>query len=134
MLVHGRCHCGSIAFEGDVQPGTVLICHCTDCQALSGSAYRAGIFAPAERFKLTGAKPTIYVKTGTSGAQRAHAFCPTCGTPIYSAPVDNPERYTLRVGTLAERAASGTPMRQGWCDSALPWSGDLSEEPGVARQ
>jgi len=134
MRIHGGCHCGAIAFEGDVEPGTILICHCTDCQTLSGTAYRAGIYAKAETFAQTGAKPTIYIKTGTSGAKRAHAFCPTCGTPIYSAAVENPDRYTLRVGTIAERQALGTPMRQGWCVSALPWVEQIATVPKVERQ
>lgn len=134
MHIHGRCHCAAIAFEAEVEPGSILICHCTDCQTLSGSVYRAGIFAKAEGFALKGVRPTIYIKTGTSGAKRAHAFCPTCGTPIYSAAPENPDRYTLRVGTIAERAALGAPMRQGWCDSALPWAGDLAGVPKVARQ
>jgi len=131
MRIHGGCHCGAIAFEGDVEPGTILICHCTDCQTLSGTAYRAGIYAKAETFAQTGAKPTIYIKTGTSGAKRAHAFCPTCGTPIYSAAVENPDRYTLRVGTIAERwarpcgKAGASQLCLGWSRSrrCRRWSG-----------
>ena len=53
---------------------------------------------------------------------------------MYSAAVENPDRYTLRVGTIAERAALGTPMRQGWCASALPWVDDISTVPKLARQ
>ncbi len=32
MKVDGACHCGRITFTGDVDPGEVSICHCTDCQ------------------------------------------------------------------------------------------------------
>jgi len=35
MKVQGRCHCGEITYEADVEPGKVNLCHCRDCQMLS---------------------------------------------------------------------------------------------------
>ncbi len=43
MQIDGACHCGNIAFEAEVDPETVRICHCTDCQTMSGSLFRANI-------------------------------------------------------------------------------------------
>jgi hypothetical protein len=40
MKIDGSCHCDRISFEAEVDPATVVICHCTDCQTLSGSAFR----------------------------------------------------------------------------------------------
>ena len=40
MKVSGRCYCGQISFEAAIQPDKVWVCHCTDCQTLSGSAFR----------------------------------------------------------------------------------------------
>jgi hypothetical protein len=45
------------------------------------------------------------VKTAESGNKRRHAFCGDCGTPIYACAVDNPQSYSLRVGTITQRAA-----------------------------
>src|SRR5689334_18981220 len=39
MKIDGRCHCGEITFEAEVDPDALHICHCTDCQTLSGSAF-----------------------------------------------------------------------------------------------
>ena len=36
MHVEGGCHCGYIAYEAEVDPETVSICHCTDCQRMTG--------------------------------------------------------------------------------------------------
>jgi hypothetical protein len=36
MKVDGACHCGEIAYQAEVDPNTVGICHCTDCQTLAG--------------------------------------------------------------------------------------------------
>ena len=132
MKIDGACHCGNIRYEAEVDPGTVAICHCTDCQTLSGTAYRT--VAPATGFKLLCGKPKVYVKTGDSGNQRQQAFCPECGTPIYSAPVvDAPQMHHLRVGSIRQRAQL-PPRSRYWCRSALGWSTDLSELPQTQAQ
>jgi len=134
MRVNGSCHCGRITFEADVEEGTVRVCHCTDCQTLTGSAFRANIQASAASFVLRGDAPTVYIKTADSGTRRAHAFCPTCGTPIYASAPEQPATYSLRVGTIAQRRELGSPHVQVWCQSALPWSSDLRGIAGLPRQ
>jgi len=133
MKVEGRCHCGEITYEADVDPQSVGICHCTDCQRLTGSAYRATVRAARESFVLLSGRPKVYVKTAESGTRRAHAFCPNCGSPVYSAAVEDPPAYSLRVGCLRQRAEL-LPVRQQWCRSALPWAMDLSGIPQAQRQ
>ena len=133
MKIEGGCHCGNIAYRAEVDPGMVGICHCTDCQTLTGSAFRANIPAPADSFVLVRGDPKIYIKTAESGAKRAHAFCGTCGTPIYAAAINDPPTYSLRVGTIKQRSEL-RPRRQIWCRSALPWSMDLSGIEKLDRQ
>jgi len=43
MNIDGGCHCDRIRFEAVVDPATVVICRCTDCQTLSGSAFRTSV-------------------------------------------------------------------------------------------
>lgn len=129
MKVAGRCHCGRITYAATVDPENVTICHCTDCQTLTGSAFRVTIPAPRETFSLLTGQPQVYVKTADSGTRRAHAFCPDCGSPIYSSAVDDPPTYSLRVGCLQQRADL-RPRRQNWCSSALGWAMNLE---GVAQ-
>ena len=88
MNVEGQCHCGKIAFAAEVEQDRVGICHCADCQTLSGSPYRIVASADAGRFTLLRGEPTIYIKTADSGNKWAIAFCPKCGTPIYAAAAD----------------------------------------------
>ena len=70
MKVDGHCHCGAIAYEAEVEPGTVTLCHCADCQMQSGSAFRLVISATAESFRILQGRPRKYLKTADSGAQR----------------------------------------------------------------
>lgn len=121
MKVQGRCHCGAIGYEAEVEPASVNIGHCLDCQRLSSSAFRVSIAVPAERFRLFRGKPRQYVKVAESGAKRVHALCETCGSPVYSCAIDNPVAYTLRVGALDQRHMLGRPARQIWTKRRLPW-------------
>jgi hypothetical protein len=121
LKIQGRCHCGTICYEAEVEPVSVNICHCLDCQRLSGSAFRAGIVVTADRFRLLEGKPREYVKVADSGAKRVHAFCETCGSPVYSCAAETPLSYTLRVGALEQSHMLGRPARQIWTKRRLPW-------------
>jgi hypothetical protein len=128
MKVDGRCHCGFITFEAEIVPERVWLCHCTDCQTLSGSAFRTVASTQKGAFTLLSGEVKNYVKIGTSGARRLQGFCPECGSPIYSTSEgDEPKVYNLRVGTLSQRWDL-VPLAQVWCRSALPWTTDIKSQ------
>jgi hypothetical protein len=133
LKVEGRCHCGNISYEAEVDPATVGICHCTDCQMLTGSAYRVSVPAPAATFRLLSGQPRSYVKTAESGTKRRHSFCPDCGTPVHAAALEDPPTYSLRVGCLEQRHEL-VPVRRIWCKSALAWSENLEGIPQKPAQ
>jgi len=131
MRVDGSCHCGAITFEANINPEKVRVCHCTDCQELSGTAFRVMVPCHERDFRLTTGSPEIYVKTAESGRRRQQAFCGDCGSPIY-ATSDEPagvRSFGLRTGALAQRREL-PPKRQFWFRSVLPW---LPPLPGLAE-
>jgi hypothetical protein len=120
MNVEGACHCGRIRFEAEVDPDRVRICHCTDCQTLSGTAFRVSAPCPQASFRLLAGQPKIYEKTAESGARRIQAFCAECGTQLYATAATGSDRtFNIRVGTLKQRAQL-EPKGQIWCRSRLP--------------
>ena len=129
MKVNGRCHCGKVAYEAEVDPAKVQICHCLDCQTLTGSAFRTTIPAAPERFRLLHGEPRIYVKVADSGSRRGHAFCDECGAPVFRLPTDNNPNYSLRVGGLEQRAEFGPPRRQIWTKRRLNWVTAIADVP-----
>ena len=133
MKVTGRCHCGAIAYEARVDPGRVVVCHCRDCQRLSGSAYRVSVGTTRGDFTLRRGAPTVYVKTADSGARRAQAFCGACGSPLFTYDLARPESLGLRIGCLDQRDRL-LPARQIWCDSAWPGTARLAGVPGHPRE
>lgn len=134
MKIDGACHCGAITYEAEIDPAGVRLCHCTDCQTLSGSAFRVVVSADDGSFKLLSGEPKFYIKTAESGARRAQAFCGNCGTPIYATSAgEGPKKYGLRVGTIRQRAEL-RPRRQYWFRSALGWVRDLKEMTSFDKQ
>jgi hypothetical protein len=122
MKIDGRCHCGYITYEADIDPDKILICHCTDCQTLSGSPFRAVAYTREDAFKLLSGELRTYVKISESGNKRPQTFCPECGTPIYATAVgEGPKVYSLRVGSIRQRDQI-VPHAQVWSRSAQPWS------------
>jgi len=131
MKIDGACHCGAIAYQAEIDPEAVLICNCTDCQTLSGSAFRTVGIVPGERFRLLRGTPTVYVKIGDSGTRRRQTFCGTCGAPIYASDdTDPPPSYNLRLGTARQRAEL-VPRAHYWSRSAVPW---LDRIAGLLRR
>ena len=133
MKCTGRCHCGAITYECEVEPEKAFICHCTDCQTLSGTAFRTVVPVPEADFTLLSGAPKVYVKTGESGNRRQQTFCGNCGTPIYACPDDpGPKTLNLRLGALKERDHM-VPKLQLWARSAQPWVG-LESIPRIEKQ
>jgi len=135
MKVDGACHCGAIQIEGEIDPNKVGICHCTDCQTSTGTAFRISVPVPGAAFKMTGQPATYRKTTADSGNPRLQAFCGICGTPIYStSPGDGVQpSYMLRVGILRQRDQL-PPKRQIWWRSARPWVTGLDAVPKVEKQ
>jgi len=132
MKVNGSCHCGAIGFEAEIDPDRVRICHCTDCQQLSGTAFRVTAPCNESAFRLLRGEPKIYIKIADSGRRRQQAFCGDCGSPLY-ATSDEPggnRTLGLRVGALAQRIELA-PRRQFFARSILPW---LPRLPGSIAQ
>ena len=134
MKIDGGCHCGFLTYEGETDPERVLICHCTDCQTLSGSAFRTSTPVASDSFRFLSGKPTIYVKTAESGAKREQTFCPKCGSPIYSAATgEGPKDLYIRVGTARQRDQL-VPKAQIWARSEQHWLGDLASLRKIEKQ
>ncbi len=132
MRIDGGCHCGAITYEAEVDPETTSICHCVDCQKLTGTAFRVTVPAPEDRFRITSGEPKLYIKkTADSGAPRAQAFCADCGSHLYATSVgDGPKVYGIRVGTTRQREELA-PRKQSWHRSKLHW---LPEIEGLATK
>ena len=130
MRIDGQCHCGHVRYEAEIDPERVSICHCTDCQTLTGSAYRVTVLTGRGNIHQTGQAPKVYVKTGDNGGKRLQYFCPACGSPVFTTGEGRDgETWGIRWGSIRQRRHL-VPRRQIWCRSALPWIDKVAGLPG----
>ena len=132
MQIDGACHCGRVSFTAEIDPARVMVCHCADCQVLSGAPFRAVVAAAIERFVLHG-ETRRYIKVAESGNRRAQVFCPHCATPLFATAPENPTQVIIRLGCVRQRAEL-EPAVQIWRHSALPWLAELDRIPGTPEQ
>lgn len=135
MKVDGGCACGAIKVEAEADPEKTQLCHCTDCQTATGTAFRVSVPVPGATLKLTGTPATYLKTTADSGNPRVQGFCGTCGTPLYSTtPGEGVQQtYVLRVGILRQRDRFA-PRRQIWARSARDWVTELGTVPRFEKQ
>lgn len=134
MKIDGNCHCGEIAFSAEIDPDQVSICHCSDCQVLTGTAFRTTVPVARSRLSMTRGTPRTYVKNSESGRPRLQLFCGTCGTPLFTTGEGAAaEVVGIRWGAIHQRAAL-PPKRQKWCRSSADWLDSIAALPATAGE
>ena len=138
MKITGGCHCGNINYSAEIDSSKVILCHCTDCQKMSGSAYRGVVITTDETFQMTGAIKDYIKDTANSGNPRAQSFCPNCGTHIYATSIGEmpegiPRVYNLRLGTVQQRDEL-RPTIEIWSSSRQSWVEAIGNAAQIPEQ
>jgi hypothetical protein len=129
MKVTGQCHCGHVSYEAEIDPERIGVCHCTDCQRLTGSPFRVTAIVATEDLRLTGNPPKMYSKRAENGRVRNQYFCPECGSPLFTNGEDaDADSWGIRWGSIDQRKTI-EPKQQVWCRSAVSWLDSMSTLP-----
>jgi hypothetical protein len=100
----GGCACGAIRYETSSEPIFENHCQCRHCQKRSGTGHGSYLTFPRRAdVTITGEAKTWRV-AGDSGNEKIHAFCPTCGAPVYLAFTAMPELIAVHATSLDEPA------------------------------
>ncbi|GKZ33558.1 hypothetical protein AbraIFM66950_003463 [Aspergillus brasiliensis] len=106
MSISGSCLCGGITYTAEVTEYMSALCHCTDCQKWTGSAFTSNAVVPRSSFKITKGTPSSYDSFGASGKVSRRFFCPTCGSSLYTDLEVMPDMTCIKGGTLDNGHAS----------------------------
>jgi hypothetical protein len=115
-VLQGKCGCGAVHYEVADEFRYAANCHCSQCRAATGSAFKA--FAGIERDKLT----------VTEGGDRLNVFgeenlndtrCAECGSLLYSV-VREGEWVHVAMGSLVDDP-SIRPGEHIYVGSKAPW-------------
>ena len=95
----GKCLCGACSYEIEGDPIIVAICHCTDCQRLTGAGHSTGAMFAESGIRIFGG-PASYVLRSEAGNTVTRLFCKTCGSPLFGKNSGMPGVMTVSMGTL----------------------------------
>lgn len=117
----GGCGCGAVRYSITAEPLISYLCHCTECQRRTSSAFGLNLQIPAENLVIEQGTPASRTRTAASGNDLALNFCGDCGTPLFSVPGARPGIRVIYAGALDD--PSWVPVKLHiWADSALPWA------------
>jgi hypothetical protein len=116
----GRCLCGKVTYHCDGEPMATLLCHCTDCQRQTGTAFSIVVGVEREALHVDGAVSSFTTVGEDTGEAVHREFCTACGSPIVSLPDATPDLAFIKAGTLNDRSWL-EPEMEIWCRSAHPY-------------
>ncbi|TKA69386.1 hypothetical protein B0A55_08683 [Friedmanniomyces simplex] len=116
----GACHCGKIKYELEGRAATPIyntVCHCLNCQYITGSALLAASIVPKEGFSITQGEGALktYIDTKTdSGQPLTRKFCGECGSKLFAfTPLDE-NIVSIAAGTL-DNFDDWKPSKEQYC-------------------
>lgn len=116
----GGCQCGAVRYEITGEPTGLTVCHCTDCQRQSASAFGMSLRVPTASVRFTKGTPKTFSFAGDSGRPKVGAFCPDCGTRLYHILAPTAPSTTIKAGTL-DNPSAFKPVVHIWTRSKQPW-------------
>ena len=128
----GGCQCGAVRYELMGEAMAPIICHCTECQKQTSSAFGMTLPVAKRDFRLLSGALKEWRRMADSGRELACYFCPECGSRVYHSSSLGPDYWHLKPGTLDDTSWLA-PAAQVWTDSAQPWL-ELADLESFPRQ
>jgi len=119
MKIEGGCLCGKVRYSADAEPIFTGVCHCTNCQKGTGTAFNVVVALPKAAVIVEGPLKT-FEGHGDSGKSTYRRFCPECGSGLIDEAEVMPDVVMIMAGTLDD-ASWVKPAMEIFCDSAQPW-------------
>ena len=94
----GGCQCGDVRYRIKAVPYVFYLCHCTECQRQTSSAFGESLRVRSEHLEVEGNLKT-FRRMAESGAAREGHFCPACGVRIVHGTAGS-EMVNIKAGTL----------------------------------
>jgi len=115
----GGCQCGAVRYSIKSAPVAFYVCHCTECQHQSASAFGESLQVNADDLEVTGETSLVSRQTAT-GRTMEGRFCPKCGSRIFHRIAGGSPFANVRAGTLDDTSWL-VPAAHIWASSKQPW-------------
>jgi hypothetical protein len=114
--LRGQCCCGEVAYVVDDCFLYALNCHCSQCRAATGSAFKPLAGIDPEHFRLSRGRDSLLIY-GEAGEHDAR--CARCGSLLYSLVLEG-SRIHVALGSLRD-TPSISPQAHIFVGSKAPW-------------
>jgi len=121
----GGCQCGRIRYRMRAQPLVFYLCHCTECQRQTSSAFGESLRFKREDLEI-GPGLRCIRRRSESGKEREGWFCPDCGVRIWHGTRGSTE-INLKAGTLDDTSWL-MPAGHIWTRSKQPFVAISADE------
>lgn len=115
----GGCTCGAIRYRLSGEPVFLTICHCSECQRQSGSAFGMSLRMRRGDVAVTKGELKRWTRIADNGNPVGLAFCSECGTRIWHEPADA-QFLHIKPGTLDDTSQLH-PRYESWTKRKHPW-------------
>jgi hypothetical protein len=127
-VLTGGCGCGAVRFTASEPPRDAVYCHCTRCQARTGTAAQASArMAPGTVTITEGAE---HLRDWTLEDGLSKSFCELCGSHLFARAPDTGEVAAVRMAAFDGDPGVRPSARQFVADAA-PW--EPMPDDGLAR-
>ncbi len=116
----GGCACGAVRYRLLEDPLDLHVCHCTDCQTVTGSAFVMCMPIHVRSLEISKGEPKTVSFTAQDGRAKANRRCPECETCLVGVIASMPQIVALQAGTLDDTSWL-EPIAHIWTRSAQPW-------------
>ncbi len=127
-MLSGRCACTAVAYEVSDEFVAAYNCHCSNCRALSGSAFLP--WGDIERGKLTVTKGADSLLVEGDPESSYAVRCSECFSLLYWTPRDG--YFRVPYGTLSDEPTL-KPTAHMFVGSKAPWHEILDDLPQHAE-
>lgn len=116
--ISGNCLCGAVNFVLEDNFSQFHLCHCTQCQKMTGSAHASNLFTQCGNIEWVSGEEKIK-RYDYPNRDFSNAFCIDCGSHVPY--VSKTGKYLIApAGTLNEKPHLKAQDNIFWCERA-PW-------------
>ena len=123
-MLNGRCECGAVRYRVPDEFLYAANCHCSNCRAGTGSAFKAFAGIEREKLEILEGGETLLVWGDDEGN---HTRCGVCGSLLYSVVRDGAYVH-VAMGSLVDEPTI-RPTEHIFVGSKAPWFEITDELP-----
>jgi hypothetical protein len=124
-VLTGGCHCQAVRYEVAGAPFEPVLCHCTDCRAVSGAPALAWFTVRTGEFRYVIGAPKRYA----SSPRAVREFCDTCGAQLtFTENALAGRQFDVTIASLDDPEAV-RPAQHIFVHSRLSWMSGLDTLP-----